>query len=335
MFLAVLTIGVQFGDVKWPRAVIHAYTATHIISIILQIGWYVMLGRIPERAISRRHRTYLSIAAGIFAVLTFGTIALSLLGDLPDIWLLWLRTALLGALAYEVCRKHGIPLSVPSTETDHITRWRTAYKQTDTVVVYVICGTFSTMCAVMLLRWLDMPWLPVMRMSQEEALGANGPLDLLAGLPWVIVVEGVIIGVVSMLLHRAGRPTWQIYTSITVPEIFGHVYFGLPAVMMTLYVVLCARWYIRHHHIGPLLMGHLVVDVIGIAFLQLPWPGRIAGGIVFAAALTLLERWLDRKAASPGGAPDPTAHRGVDTTKSTPVAENQAAPPAREDRRTT
>ncbi|MFE4664604.1 hypothetical protein ACFRI7_32145 [Streptomyces sp. NPDC056716] len=290
LFTAVLGTGIDFGGVQWPHAVFRAYVLTSFAIIVLQLTWLAWLvsRRITTSATSGRTRALL-----LTALCAEGTLALSVYTVVPggSTAGLLISSVLLGWLAYEVCRHHGIPLSAPSGEKDRATRWRTAYKQTERVYLCILYGAGATQGAVWLLSWLGPDWLPVMRTSQIEALRASGRLELILALPWTIVVEGVVIGTVGILLHTAGRPPWQIYTVIAVPEILFHSYFGLPAIMMMVYAVLCAQFYIRHHRIGPLLMGHLIVDLIAISLAGESWAVRLVAGAGLGAAFFAADRW--------------------------------------------
>ncbi|MEU1302588.1 hypothetical protein [Streptomyces shenzhenensis] len=205
---------------------------------------------------------------------------------------LLLRTALLAWLACEVCLQHGIPLSRPAGTSKILVRWHTAFLQTTAVIQYCIYGAAPTFLAVLALRWVGPGWLPVMQTDQASALGASGRTDLLLVLPWTVVLEGVVIGTFGLLLHTAQRPTWLIYTIIAVIEIIFHAYFGAPAVLMGVYAVLCARFYLRYHRLGPLLLGHALFDLLAVLAYPLPFAYRLSLGLILGTAVTSADRWL-------------------------------------------
>lgn len=306
VFLAVLVTGADFAAVRWQRGVADAYTGTLIAALVIQLGWlaWLVTRRVTPNTAATCHRTLLLACLGALGMLALGACVLVVPQDTPTALLI--RSVLLGWLAYEICRRHHIPLSVPATGKDRVSRWHTAYKHTKTVVLCIAYSGSATMGAVMLLRWLGPDWLPVMRTDQKTALRAESSIELILVLPWTIVLEGVLIGVVSILLHTAGRPTWQTYTIIAIPEVLFHAYFGLPAVVMTAYAVLCARFYLHHHRIGPLLIGHLVLGLIAITLMELSLTERIVPALATLVASTIAERWFNRakrRRPAPGSPP--------------------------------
>ncbi|WP_223146444.1 hypothetical protein [Streptomyces apricus] len=291
--------GYQFADVTWPLGTGDLYAAVYRAAALFQLLWLgaLVLLRIAVSGRSPERKTVMFLPLVALAVpVTAGPVMQQL--QLPGMNVttgLLLRTVLLAWLACEVCLHHGIPLSRSLSSDERLHRWRTAAGHTEKVGIYCAIGTTLTMAAVLMLRWIGPDGMPVMRTSQTSALGADSPTDLFLTLPWVIVLEGVVIGTVALLLHTAGRPTWQIYTTVAVPEIIFHAYFGVPAVLMGVYALLCTRFYLRYHRLGPLLLGHALYDVIGLLLAYLPFLYRIALGFALMTACTAVERWLPKK----------------------------------------
>jgi hypothetical protein len=303
ILLAVLDSGTCFAGITWPPTADTLYTVVWAAAALLQLLWltWILGRRLPESGHSPGRRAIMRVALAVLGTLvTAGPVLQQPVMTQTTARLL--RTILLAWLAYEVCLRHRIPLSRPLNSAERPLRRRTAVQHTSTVAGYCVLGTGPTFVAVLALRHLGPGWLPVMRTDQASALGATSLTDLLLGLPWTIVLEGVVIGTVSLLLHTAHRPHWQIYTLIAIPEVIFHLYFGLPALLMATYAVLCARYYLHHHRIGPLLLGHGLYDLIGI--LTSPWPFLYR--IPLAIALTFLWTAADRWAATPSAAVPPS-----------------------------
>ncbi|MFD7713943.1 hypothetical protein [Streptomyces sp. NPDC059786] len=295
---AVLYSGSRFAGVTWPPAAGHLYTWAWAAAALLQLSWLAwLLGRrmaMPSRFPGQRAALIVSLAVFSMLVIAGPVLRLPVMALSTE---QVLRTAQLAWLAREVCLRHNIPLSRPVTSCERPFRRRTALAQTSTVAWYCFLGTAATSAAVLALRRLGPAWLPVMRTDQMSAIGIDSPTDLLRALAWTVVLEGVVIGIVSLLLHTARRPAWQIYTIIAVPEVIFHAYFGAPAVLMAVYAVLCARFYLRHHRLGPLLLGHFLYDLVGALASAWPLTYRIPLGVAIGIACVAADR---RLAAPPG-----------------------------------
>ncbi|MFI1020014.1 hypothetical protein [Streptomyces olivaceus] len=293
ILLAVMNSGSVFAGVTWSSTVVHLYNWARAADALLQLLWLAwLLGRrLSASGRSTRHRAVMIASLAVLGAPVMAGPVLQLPGITFTAGLL-LRTVLLAWLACEICLRHNIPLSRPVTSSERLLRRHTAFRQTSMVASYCLLGAGATSVAVFTLRWLGPGWLPVMRTDQASALGATSRADLLVALPWTVVLEGVTIGTVSLLLHTAGRSTVQIYTIIAVPEIIFHAYFGLPAVLMAVYAVLCCHFYLRYHRLGPLLLGHALYDLLGM--LAGPWPVvyRIPLGAVIGIAWLAAERWV-------------------------------------------
>ncbi len=310
IFLAVLDSGYSFAGITWPPTVDTLYTGVWAAAALLQLLWLTWLlgARLSAPGHSPVHRAAMLVALAVLgALVVVGPVLQQPVMTVTTGRLV--RTVLLAWLAREVCLRHHIPLSRLLNSTEHPLRRRTLVQHTSTVAGYCILGAAPTFMAVLALRHLGPDWLPVMRTDQASALGATSRSELLLGLPWTIVLEGVVIGTVSLLLHTARRPHWQIYTLIAVPEVIFHLYFGLPALLMATYAVLCARYYLRHHRIGPLLLGHGLYDLVGILTGTWPFLYRIP----LAIALTIIWTAADRWAAVPSAAAPPPPRRPAGT----------------------
>ncbi|MFD7714148.1 hypothetical protein [Streptomyces sp. NPDC059786] len=298
---AVLYCANRFAGLTWPPPAAHLHTGAWAAAAVLQLLWLARLlgsrittpGRIPKQ------RPVLLVSLAVFgALVTAGPVLhLPVMAASTEPVL---RTVLLAWLAREVCRRHHLPLSRPVTTREPSVRRHTAFRQTSTVAWYCLLGTTATTAAVLALRRLGPAWLPVMRTDQLSAIGIDSPAALLRALAWTVVQEGVVIAVVSLLLHTARRPTAQIYTLIAVPEVIFHAYFGAPAVLMAIYAVLCARFYLHHHRLGPLLLGHLLYDLAGVLAGIWPLPYRIPLGIATGIAYALTDRRLAAMSYSHG-----------------------------------
>jgi hypothetical protein len=310
ILLAVLDSGYSFAGITWPPAADTLYTGVWAAAALLQLLWltWLLSRKLSAPGHSPGHRAAMLVALVVLgALVVVGPVLQQPVMTVTAGKLL--RTILLAWLAREVCLRHHIPLSRPLNSAEHPLRRRTLVQHTSTVAGYCVLGTGPTFVAVLALRHLGPDWLPVMRTDQASALGATGRSELLLALAWSIVLEGVVIGTVSLLLHTARRPHWQIYTLIAIPEVIFHLYFGLPALLMATYAVLCARYYLRHHRIGPLLLGHGLYDLVGILTGTWPFLYRIPLAIVLTIIWTAADRW----AAAPSAAVSPPPRNATET----------------------
>ncbi|GAA4782320.1 hypothetical protein [Streptomyces ziwulingensis] len=294
--LAVLTSGTVFGGLHWSPTILHLHEYLWAAAAALQMLW---LTRLLHTRLSAPHHTPGHRVAAVTGLVCVGALVLG--GPVLHLTFsgpadLLVRSVLLAWLACEVCWRHGIPLSAPAEAADPFTRWHTLWEQTLLVMSYCCAGVAPVFIAVHALRWTEADRLPVMQTDQATALGVSGSIELLLALPWTIVLEGVVIGTVSMLLHAAGRPAWQIYPAIGIPEVVFHAYFGLPAVLMALYAVLCARFYLRHHRLAPLLLGHAVFDLPGALTATHSLAEKLPYMAAVGIALFAIDRWFDTHA---------------------------------------
>ncbi|MFD8615343.1 hypothetical protein [Streptomyces sp. NPDC059631] len=291
LLYSVLDWGVLFGGITWPHPIRTLATALNVATTVLQIAWLAWLLSTRTRSARPWHRALLVISISVIA----GLVVRGLLQhpDGPHLHEEPVRSALLAWLCYELYRWHGIPLSAPAAASPRLVRWDTAWRMTAMVWLYMGTGAISTYGTVLALRWFGPDWLPVMRTDQLTALGVTSVPDLLTyGLVWTVVLEGTVIAATAILLSAARRPVWQIYSVIAVIEIMFHAYFGVPALFMGLYAVLCTNFYLRHHRLAPVLIAHALFDTIGLLVSGYPLLTKIPYLLALSVPLEMAERWL-------------------------------------------
>lgn len=300
LLLAALYIGIETG---WTvtRGMVRGAEWTVRGSFVVQAGWLVLTTlRHPPRGGPRAQA-----AAILFAC----TAVLALWSD--SAWISCTsQSALTAALCLAVCRTYQIRLSTPAPPRAwrHRAYWRDTVDQTVTVVGLInICGA-AAMLLTLVLRHTGPAWLPVMRTDQITALGASTPSQLLPALSWTVVLEGAVTCVVARILFESGRRPWLIYTTVGVTETAFHIYFGVAAPALGLYAVACCGYYLRLRRIGPLLAGHLLLDLVGLLLPTVLLRMAVLFPVILITDRLLREPRKNRPAAVPQQAsrrPDP------------------------------
>ncbi|MFH8991462.1 hypothetical protein [Streptomyces sp. NPDC017940] len=277
LFLASITFlvnaGLQLGalyDVRWPQQTPH-YTALIRIGVgVVVFFWllWTVIARTTLDRVSPRQRILQRCAA-------LGCSSASLFAADPDRPLGHFGPLATGLgfawLAWEVCRSHGITLEKAPCEK---------YPQRWCVQTCDLAGRAFGACAaggclaylgVQALLLLDVAALPVMAGNQLDTVGVTSPLDSMAQLGVVVAVEDVVIvAATAALMTAAGRPAWQIYTTVCAVEVALHAYFGAPAVAMALFAAGRLRLYLRSGRVLPLVIGHASFDLLGAFLMPLP-----------------------------------------------------------------
>ncbi|MFK0142684.1 hypothetical protein [Streptomyces murinus] len=290
---SVLSSAFVFGGVLWPRSVLTLVEAVNITTTVLQLMWLARLLSARVRAARLPHRVFLILAFSAVGILAAGGLLRHPVG--PYLHEYPVRAALLAWLCYELYRWHGIPLSAPAAAGSRAVRWEATWQMTKTVFSYCGIGGSGTFMAVLALRSFGPQWLPVMRTSQLTALGGfSAPDMVLFAVAWTVVLEGSVIGATAILLCAARRPSWQIYGIVAAVEIIFHSYFGVPALFIGVYAVLCTRFYVRdsRFQIVPLLAGHAIFDTVGLLVSSCSLPERICIGAALSIVVSVGECWL-------------------------------------------
>ncbi|AZM56398.1 hypothetical protein DMA15_30610 [Streptomyces sp. WAC 01529] len=285
-------------DVHWSQRTFH-YTALVRIGVgIVVFFWlpWLVIARTPLGRVSPRQRMLHRCAA-----VSCG--ALSLCATDPDASLGHAGTVVTGVtlawLAVEVCRSHGVTLERASREKSPRLRNAEAYKLAKRVFAFCMIGGALSFLGVQALRWFDVDALPVMG-DQLAAIGVKSPVDLLAALVVAVAVEDVVIvAATAALMTAAGRPAWQIYTTVCVIEVALHAYFGAPALGMLFFALGRLSIFLRHGRVLPLIIGHAVFDLIGGLLMPLPLHHRLLAAIPVAITIGTVEARLLKMFAEP------------------------------------
>ncbi|MET9544171.1 hypothetical protein ABZY36_02495 [Streptomyces sp. NPDC006627] len=230
--------------------------------------------------------------------------ALSLYATDPDRSLGYVGTVATGVafawLAVEVCRAHGITLERPSADKNRRRRHMETFTLTERVLNYCLAGGVLAFLGVQGLRVLDWEVLPVMEGSQLDTIGVTGPFHLLTGLVVVVAVEDVVIvAATAALMRAAGRPLWQIYTTVCVVEVALHAYFGAPALAMVFFAAGRLSIFLRHGRVVPLIIGHAFFDALGGLLMPLAFPYRLLAVLPVVIAIIAIETRLLKLPAEP------------------------------------
>ncbi|MYU06039.1 hypothetical protein GTY81_19555 [Streptomyces sp. SID8366] len=280
-----------FGGMIWPHPVLTLVDTVNIATTALQLVWLTRLLTARRQEFRPAHRVFVILAVSVLSTLTAWGLLQHPAG--PSLHEYPARTVLLAWLCYELYRWHGIPLSAPAAAGSRAARWDDTWQMTQTVFSYCGIGGFSAFLTVLTLQSFGPQWLPVMRTSQLTAIGGfSASQVLLFGLAWTVVLEGSVIGTTAILLRAARRPSWQIYAIVAIVEIIFHAYFGVPALCMAVYAVLCTHFYLTRRQVIPLLAGHALFDFAGLLVSSLSILEKLICGIVFALIVTTVECWL-------------------------------------------
>ena len=99
-----------------------------------------------------------------------------------------------------------------------------------------------------------------------------GPVGAASGVPeawwfWIIVSfvnaiveEGICTAWLYALLHRAGRPRYEIYAVAAAARIAFHLYMGLPGLGAAIFALVNIRLFERTRRIVPLVLTHALFD---------------------------------------------------------------------------
>ncbi|OEV13001.1 hypothetical protein [Streptomyces nanshensis] len=175
-------------------------------------------------------------------------------------------------LVLEVCRRHGVGLRAygvapPDAREQRQQAWAIAETSAG---LCILTGAGATALTLLLGLWQD---APVLRQTQTDLLGLSDPLPLAAGvlLSAGVMEDVILITGVTAVLTTARRPAWQIYTLVAAADICMHLYLGLPGLLMGINAALRAWLYRTYGRVTPLILGHLAVDVVGLAITPLPF----------------------------------------------------------------
>ncbi|MFD6435877.1 hypothetical protein [Streptomyces venezuelae] len=150
------------------------------------------------------------------------------------------------------------------------------------------------------LLFLDVAALPVTEGSQLDTIGVTSFLDFAVGLVVFVAIEDVVtVAATAALMTAAGRPLWQIYTTICVVEVGLHAYFGVPAIAMALFAAGRLHLYLRAVRVLPLVLGHVAFDLLGATFMSLPFVHRLVIAIPLGLVASVIAQRVQKAAAPP------------------------------------
>ncbi|MBM7167155.1 hypothetical protein JQK87_01695 [Streptomyces sp. G44] len=301
MVNAALQLGALY-DVRWPQRTSH-YTALIRIGVgVVVFFWllWTVIARTTLDRVSARQRILQRCAA-------LGCSSASLYATDPDRPLGHFGTVVTGLsfawLAWEVCRSHGITLEKTPREKNP-QRWcAQTFDLAGRAFGACMAGGCLAYLGVQALLHLDVAALPVMAGNQLDTIGVTGPLDFMAQLVVVVAVEDVVIvAATAALMTAAGRPAWQIYTTVCAVEVVVHAYFGAPAIAMALFAVGRLQLYTRSGRVLPLIIGHASFDLLGALLMPLPLTHRLLIAIPVGLAASVIAERV-RRAAAPSPEP--------------------------------
>ncbi|WP_427168850.1 hypothetical protein ACQF4J_47355 (plasmid) [Streptomyces sp. C1-1] len=163
-------------------------------------------------------------------------------------------------LAWEVCRANGTALRAGCAVATPEQR-RTTWTLTSAALAVCLVGGVVSAFGRWLLTLAGFDSWLLVGMDQGVALNATTPLALAwLSVMTVLVEQVVLIGAVSRLLAAAGRPAWQIYTTVGAVETVLHGYMGLAALAMGGYATGHLWLYRRYQAVAPLAAGHALYN---------------------------------------------------------------------------
>ena len=208
----------------------------------------------PRQRLLQRSAAVLAGAAGMFATAPFPiALAQVVSHSVSGCVLAW--------LALEVCRTHRVSLRValPRTAAERLRDWEI------TRLVFLVCvaGGFLSFLLLHLIRSTGIG-VPVMQGGQMSTLGVDNIGTLAIGLVSTVALEDmVIVAATTALMTAAGRPAWQVYTLVCIPEVLLHAYLGLPAIGMLVFAAGRVWLYRQYGRLLPLIAAHFTFDLIG------------------------------------------------------------------------
>ncbi len=307
LFNAVWQLG-DLYDVPWPQRMSHYDTLIRVgvgVNVFFWLAWVVIARTTLDRVSPRKRMLHRCAAVGSGAI--------ALCAADPDRGLGFVGTVATGVtfawLALEVCRSHGITLEKTSREEDPGRRRAHTWLLGEKAFYACAAGGVLAYLGMQALRVLDVAALPVMEGDQLATIGVTGVFDFVAKLVVVVAVEDVIIvAATAALMTAAGRPIWQIYTTVCVVEVTVHAYFGLPAIAMAIFAAGRLRLFLRYGRVLPLAIAHAVFDLLGGFLMRVPFPERFLFIVPLGVVVTLIAERV-RRAGDPAEPIDPSARR--------------------------
>ncbi|WNZ14954.1 hypothetical protein [Streptomyces sp. 11x1] len=199
-------------------------------------------------------------------------------------------------LAVEVCRAHGVRLRHGFPLADGGQRRRTWMV---TSLSYLICAIWSFLFThtVAGLRAVGINEALIVGLDQRSAIGVASVVDgVLAFTATVAIEDVVIVAAAVTLLSAARRPAWQIYAVVCLVEIALHAYMGAVALAIAFYAGGRVWLYRRFGGVVPLVIGHLVLNLLVLVNWAAPASlSKLLSAIVAAASVYGASRLWSRQ----------------------------------------
>ncbi|MFI8811359.1 MULTISPECIES: hypothetical protein [unclassified Streptomyces] len=279
--------------VEWTPSAYHQALVVQLIGASLTSVW-LLWAVVARTRLRPAHRWMQSAAAAMYGAIVVVAALPSMATGLVG---LTLAAGALAWLAIEVTHACAVPLNLSLRNRAAGTQ-RTWTVVGGTIAACAVGGGVMGI-SVMLLRALDTDGtVPVMVGGQLPGLGLGGAGDLVLSVLCAVILEDlVLVAAGSRLLAAAGRPAWQIYTTICVIEVLLHAYVGVPALAMALYGAGRVWLFRRYGLVTPMIIGHAAFDLVGGLLMSLPLRYRLLIALPCIPSIHIAARIKQRSAA--------------------------------------
>lgn len=284
-----------FADLCGVDQAPHEETVTLVSSTLAAV---IVLVWLTGLLIKRGARRWVCLAAVVVGVL-------AVVARIPEPWQpaaqvpgtvggVVFHTAL-GWLVVEVCRRHGITVARLGLVPQRLAAGPPRGGQWALLLtVAMVCWLTMDLIGLLSVSLAPFTWLPVPRGSLDAG-AAYGSWDIFPAVFGAVILEDVLlVGAVAALLHTARRPTWVIYTVVSVIEVAFHLHYGLAAAAFVPYALLRTWLYLRYQRLLPLLLAHAAADVSVV--LMAPVPLTV---IKIACTWPLIWCWSEQRSVPP------------------------------------